>query len=81
MSVFREGFDQLLSTIRYLRQYRKTMIFLLAYWFYIDGVDTIVRMAVDYGLSLGLAQNDLIVALLISQFVGFPATLGFGYIG
>jgi len=80
-SVFREGFDQLLSTIRHLRQYRKTMIFLLAYWFYIDGVDTIVRMAVDYGLSLGLAQNDLIIALLISQFVGFPATLGFGYIG
>ncbi len=80
-SVLRAGFVQLLNTIRTLRSYRKTMIFLFAYWFYIDGVDTIVRMAVDYGLSLGLAQNDLIIALLISQFVGFPATLGFGYIG
>jgi len=54
--------------------------FLLAYWFYIDGLDTIVRMAVDYGIALGLQQNSLITALIITQFVGFPATLLFGYI-
>ena len=51
------------------------------YWFYIDGVDTIIRMAVDYGLSLGFESNDLIVALLIVQFVGFPAALIFGKLG
>ena len=56
-------------------------LFLLAYWFYIDGVDTIIRMAVDYGLSLGFESNDLIVALLIVQFVGFPAALIFGKLG
>jgi UMF1 family MFS transporter len=56
-------------------------LFLLAYWFYIDGVDTIIRMAVDYGLSLGFQSNDLIVALLIVQFVGFPSALVFGKLG
>jgi len=54
--------------------------FLLAYWFYIDGLATIIRMAVDFGLSIGLPSNSLIVALLIVQFVGFPATLVFGRI-
>jgi UMF1 family MFS transporter len=44
-------------------------------------VDTIIRMAVDYGLSLGFESNDLIVALLIVQFVGFPAALIFGKLG
>ena len=56
-------------------------LFLLAYWFYIDGVDTIIRMAVDYGLSLGFEDTDLIVALLIVQFVGAPAALIFGKLG
>ena len=56
-------------------------LFLLAYWFYIDGVDTIIRMAVDYGLSIGFESSDLIVALLIVQFVGFPAALVFGKLG
>jgi len=48
---------------------------------YIDGVDTIIRMAVDYGLSLGFASNDLILALLITPFVGFPSALLFGRLG
>ena len=56
-------------------------LFLLSYWLYIDGVDTIIRMAVDYGLSLGFQQNSLIVALLIAQFVGFPAAIAFGWLG
>ena len=50
----------------------------MAYFFYIDGVHTIIRMAVDYGLALGLAAESLIVALLVTQFVGFPAALAFG---
>ena len=51
------------------------MLFLLSYWFYIDGVDTIVKMSVDYGLSIGFESDNLITALLIVHFVAFPATL------
>ena len=49
--------------------------FLLAYWFYIDGVDTIIRMAADYTVSLGYGANTIIVLLLLVQFVAFPAIL------
>jgi len=79
--MFRQGLSQLSGTFKEIRHLRTVFLFLLAYWFYIDGVDTIVRMAVDYGMSLGFATNDLIVALLITQFVGFPAALGFGKLG
>ncbi|MCI5150103.1 MAG: MFS transporter [Candidatus Electrothrix sp. MAN1_4] len=77
----REGGQQFIGTFQEIRQLKTVVLFLLAYWFYIDGVDTIVRMAVDYGLSLGFASNDLIVALLIVQFIGFPAALVFGKLG
>ncbi len=56
-------------------------MFLVSYWLYIDGVNTIIKMAVDYGLSLGFDSKSLIVALLITQFVAFPAALAFGWIG
>ncbi|MFC1880199.1 MFS transporter [Thermodesulfobacteriota bacterium] len=75
------GFKQFAGTIKKIRHLKMVFLFLLAYWFYIDGVDTIIRMAVDYGLSLGFESNDLIVALLIVQFVGFPAALIFGKLG
>ncbi len=77
----KEGFYQLIETFKKVRHLKTVSIFLLAYWCYIDGVDTVVRMAVDYGLSLGLESNDLIVAILLVQFVGFPAALGFGKLG
>ena len=78
---FSAGFRQLTDTLRQLARRRMILLFLAAYWLYIDGVDTIVRMALDYGLALGLEANSLIVALLLTQFVGFPAALGFGQIG
>lgn len=74
----REGIAELRTTLTHLRQHRTVVAFLLAYWFYIDGVNTIIKMAVDYGLSLGLPSNALIKALLLTQFVAFPAALAFG---
>jgi UMF1 family MFS transporter len=76
-----EGFKQLHRTFQEIRHLKTVLLFLLAYWFYIDGVDTIIKMAVDYGISIGFESNDLIIALLIVQFVGFPAALIFGRLG
>jgi UMF1 family MFS transporter len=81
VSMVTSGFAQLRGTFQEVRHLRTIFLFLLAYWLYIDGVDTIIRMAVDYGKSIGFETKDLIVALLITQFVGFPSALGFGYLG
>jgi UMF1 family MFS transporter len=80
-STVADGFRQFTGTFKKIRHLKVVFLFLLAYWFYIDGVDTIIRMAVDYGLSIGFESSDLIVALLIVQFVGFPAALAFGKLG
>ena len=80
-SVVVAGFRQFAGTFKKVRHLKVVFLFLLAYWLYIDGVDTIIRMAVDYGLSLGFESKDLIVALLIVQFIGFPAALVFGKLG
>ena len=58
------------------------MLFLLAYWFYIDGVNTIIKMAVNYGtVARARHRASLLTALLMTQFVGFPAALLFGWLG
>jgi len=75
------GFGQLADTFKKIRHLRVVFLFLLAFWFYNDGVNTIIRMAVDYGLSLGFQSRDLILALLLVQFIGFPAALFFGRLG
>ena len=75
-----KGFHQLRHTFSEVRKLKTISLFLLAYWLYIDGVDTIIVMAVDYGLSLGFQQEDLILALLLVQFVGFPCAIAFGRI-
>jgi UMF1 family MFS transporter len=75
------GFRQFFSTFKEIRKFQVVFLFLLGYWLYIDGVHTIIRMAVDYGMSLGFSSTSLIIALLITQFVGFPATLAFGKLG
>jgi len=81
VQVLLAGFQRIWRTLHEVRQLQNIWLFLVAYWLYIDGVDTIVRMAVDYGLSLGFNQNDLILALLLTQFTGFPSALLFGRLG
>lgn len=73
----KDGYLRLKKTFSKIRQLRHLSLFLVAYWLYIDGVDTIIRMAVDYGMALGFDSSNLILALLLVQFVGFPATLLF----
>jgi len=78
---FRAGLRQLRATLRALRGDRNLLCFLLAYWLYIDGVYTIIKMAVDYGLSQGLSATDVTGAILLTNFIGFPAAIGFGALG
>ncbi len=76
-TLIKDGYLRLKTTFSKIRQLKGLLLFLIAYWLYIDGVDTIIRMAVDYGMALGFDSGSLILALLIVQFVGFPATLVF----
>ena len=78
---FRAGLRQLRLTVRALSADRNLLWFLAAYWLYIDGVYTIIKMAVDYGLSQGLTAADVTGAILLTNFLGFPAAIAFGVLG
>ena len=75
----KQSFNEVYQTLTEVRKYKNVAIFLLAYWFYMDGIDTIVRMATAYGADIGLDAASMITALILTQFVGFPSTLIFGY--
>ncbi len=76
----RAAYAELKSTVLKISQYRNVMVFLSAYWLYIGGVFTVIFMAVNYGQRLGFEDSDLVLALLIANFVGFPATLVYGFL-
>ncbi|MDO9451879.1 MAG: MFS transporter [Stagnimonas sp.] len=75
------GWSALWATVRQIKNHKPVYMFLLAYWLYIDAVGTVANMAVDFGKKLGFADSALIQALLIVQFVSFPAAIVFGRIG
>ncbi len=65
----------LLDTFNEIKLDKTIFYFLIAYWIYIDGVDTVIRMAINYGLTIGFDSTDLLIALLVTQFIAFPGTL------
>lgn len=75
------AYQELKNTFLKIRSYREAFLFLAAYWLYIGGLFTVIFMAVNFGQRLGFSEQDLVTALLVTNFVGFPATLGYGYIG
>ena len=79
IQALKQSFNEVYQTLSEVRKYKNVAIFLLAYWFYMDGIDTIVRMATAYGTDIGLEASSMITALILTQFVGFPSTLIFGY--
>ena len=74
---FFSGFRQIKNTIKHIRKMKIIGKFLIAYWLYIDGVDTIIKMAVKAASSpeYGFETSDLITALLMVQFIAFPAAI------
>jgi UMF1 family MFS transporter len=79
-AVIHDGMKRLKATARDILRLPSLLLFLIAYWFYIDGVNTVYMMATDYGLSIGIDLATLMLALLIVQFVAFPSALFFAYI-
>ena len=77
-STVKNSFFRVINTFKEIRQYKNLFYFLVAYWLYMDGIDTVVRMALAFGSDIGLASSELIVALIITQFIGFPSTIFFG---
>ena len=75
--VIKDTFSRLKDTIINARQHKKIFMFLLAFFFYIDGVYTVIDLATAYGTSLGLDATGLLLALLLTQIVAFPASLIF----
>lgn len=67
-----------LETLKHIAKTKHLLLFMLACFFYIDGVHTIIKMAVSFGSELGLDSNMMVLALLITQFVAFPATIFYG---
>jgi UMF1 family MFS transporter len=77
----RAAYRALAETFRHIRQYRDVCTFLLSYLLYIGGLFAVIFMAVNFGQRLGFRETDLVLALLITNFVGFPATLAYGFLG
>ncbi|MBZ4670061.1 MAG: hypothetical protein JG769_365 [Oscillospiraceae bacterium] len=73
-----ESFRRIWAVLADLKSYKKPFLFLLAFFFYIDGVYTIIDMATSYGKDVGITDSNLLMALLLTQVVAFPCAIIFG---
>lgn len=76
--VIKSSFSRIFKTFKNINKNKKIFTFLIAYFFYIDGVDTIIGMATSYGTDLGISMTSLLVILLLTQFIAFPFTIIYG---
>jgi UMF1 family MFS transporter len=78
VSPVKAGFSRLATTFREVTRYKQLLVFLVAFWIYNDGIGTIIKMATAYGDEIGIDMTDMIIALIITQFVGIPFSFLFG---
>lgn len=76
--IIKNSFKDLGSTLKNIKKDKAVLLFLIAYFFYIDGVHTIISMATSYGTDLGISMISLLIILLLTQFVAFPFTIIYG---
>lgn len=76
--IIKSSFKTLGKTFKEIKNNKVIFTFLVAYFFYIDGIDTIIGMATSYGTDLGISMTSLLIILLLTQFVAFPFTLLYG---
>jgi UMF1 family MFS transporter len=74
------AFGRVIHTFRCITQYRQLLLFLIAFWIYNDGIGTIIKLATAYGDEIGIGLTDMVVALIITQFVGIPFSFGFDWL-
>jgi UMF1 family MFS transporter len=79
VSVIANGLKRLKATAMKIMRDRLLILFIVAFWLYMDGVYTVITMAVNFGLSIGITSQTLMMTVLLVQFVAFPASIGFGY--
>ena len=74
----KKGFSRLLCTFREASRYKQLLLFLPAFWLYYEAIGTIIKMATAYGDEIGIDRIDMVIALLLTQFIGVPCTILFG---
>ena len=80
ISVFSSSFKNIFNTLKSVYQYKNAFLFLIAFFLFIDGAHTVIYLASTFALNLGLETSSIIQALILVQFVAFPATLLWGYV-